>query len=154
MRLLLALALMVVTLPAHAQAPKTLTYFDAPAFDQQLADSLASKTQVSVEFPPGVPTANLPPRVSMWIAAVQNKGGKVNLAGAADGKEEQFVQALRPVLLSVISGFVGSAFPSVTDIGAFVKEYRLFRHLDAYDATLVYDRASGNLLRMGLLPRG
>jgi len=90
----------------------------------------------------------------MWVAAVQNKGGSVQVAGSKDGKQEQFVQLLRPIALSVVSGFIGSAFPSVTDVLGFLREYRLFKNLDGYDATLTFDRDSGHLVQMTLLPKG
>ena len=154
MRYLLALLLALWAGAVAAQPVRSLQFFDAPVFDQQLSDSLASKGQVQVQFPPGVALASMPPRVSMWVAAVQNKGGSVQVAGSKDGKQEQFVQLLRPIALSVVSGFIGSAFPSVTDVLGFLREYRLFRNLDGYDATLTFDRDSGHLVQMTLLPKG
>lgn len=154
MRYWLALLLALWAGVVAAQPARSLQFFDAPVFDQQLSDSLAAKGQVQVQFPPGVPLASMPPRVSMWVAAVQNKGGSVQVAGSKDGKQEQFVQLLRPIALSVVSGFIGSAFPSVTDVLGFLREYRLFRNLDGYDATLTFDRDSGHLVQMNLLPKG
>ena len=154
MRYWLALLLALWAGVVAAQPVRSLQFFDAPVFDQQLSDSLASKGQVQVKFPPGVPLASIPPRVSMWVAAVQNKGGNVQVAGSKDGKQEQFVQLLRPIALSVVSGFIGSAFPSVTDVLGFLREYRLFRNLDGYDAMLIFDKDSGHIVQMTLLPKG
>lgn len=153
MRYVLALLLALWVGAVAAQPVKSLQFFDAPVFDQQLSDSLASKGQVQVQFPPGVPLASMPPRVSMWVAAVQNKGGSVQVAGAKDGKQEQFVQLLRPIAMAVISGFVGSAFPSVTDVLGFLREYRLFKNLDGYNAMLIFDKDSGHIVQMNLLPK-
>ena len=153
MRLLALLAMLLWPGLAAAQPATSLQFFDAPVFDTQLSDSLASKGQVQVRFPPGVPMASLPPRVSMWVAAVQNKGGSVQVAGSKDGRQEQCVRLLRPIALSVVSGFIGSAFPSVTDVLGFLREYRLFRNLDGYDAMLVFDKDSGHLVQMNMLPR-
>ena len=153
MRLLALLAALLWSGLAMAQPVKSLQFFDAPVFDQQLSESLASKGQVQVQFPPGVALASMPPRVSMWVAAVQNKGGSVQVAGSKDGKQEQFVQLLRPIALSVVSGFIGSAFPSVTDVLGFLREYRLFRNVDGYNAMLVFDKDSGHLVQMTLLPK-
>ena len=154
MRQVLALLLALWAGAVAAQPVRSLQFFDAPVFDQQLSESLASKGQVQVQFPPGVALASMPPRVSMWVAAVQNKGDSVQIAGSKDDKQEQFVQLLRPIALSVVSGFIGSAFPSVTDVLGFLREYRLFRNLDGYDATLTFDRDSGHLVQMTLLPKG
>jgi hypothetical protein len=153
MRLPALLAALLWSGIAMAQPVKSLQFFDAPVFDNQLSDTLASKEQVQVRFPPGVPMASMPPRVSMWVVAVQNKGGSVQVAGSKDGTQEQFVQLLRPIALSVVSGFIGSAFPSVTDLLGFLREYRLFRNLDGYDAMLVFDKDSGHLVQMIMLPR-
>ncbi|MEY4679598.1 MAG: hypothetical protein ACO3DJ_20030 [Alphaproteobacteria bacterium] len=153
MRLLALLAALLWSGLAMAQPVKSLQFFDAPVFDQQLSDSLASRGQVRVQFPPGVPIASMPPRVSMWVAAVQNKGGSVQVAGSKDGKQEQFVQLLRPIAMSVISGFIGSAFPNVPDVLGFLREYRLFRNVDGYNAMLVFDKDSGHLVQMTLLPK-
>jgi hypothetical protein len=144
MRLLALLAALLWSGLAMAQPVKSLQFFDAPVFDQQLSDSLASRGQVRVQFPPGVPIASMPPRVSMWVAAVQNKGGSVQVAGSKDGKQEQFVQLLRPI---------GSAFPNVPDVLGFLREYRLFRNVDGYNAMLVFDKDSGHLVQMTLLPK-
>ena len=153
MRYVLALLLALWAGTVAAQPVKSLQFFDAPVFDQQLSESLALKGQVRVQFPPGVPLASMPPRVSMWVAAVQNKGGSVQVAGSKDGKQEQFVQLLRPIALSVVSGFIGSAFPSVTDVLGFLREYRLFKNLDGYNAMLIFDKDSGHIVQMTLLPK-
>jgi hypothetical protein len=152
-RLLLLLALLALPGVATADEVKTIQYFDSTAFDEQLSRALPEKGLVAVAFPPGVPISNLPPRVSMWVAAVQNKGGSVQVAAIADGKQEQYVQFLKPVLLSVFSGFVGSAFPGMSDISTFIREYRLFRNLDGYDALLSFDKDNGNLTKMTLVPK-
>jgi len=154
MRYWLALLLALWAGAVAAQPVRSLQFFDAPVFDQQLSDSLVSKGQVQVKFPPGVPLASIPPRVSMWVAAVQNKGGNVQVAGSKDGKQEQFVQLLRPIALSVVSGFIGSAFPNVPDVLGFLREYRLFKNLDGYDAMLIFDKDSGHIVQMTLLPKG
>jgi hypothetical protein len=153
MRYWLALLLALWAGAVDAQPVRSLQFFDAPVFDQQLSESLAAKGQVQVQFPPGVALASMPPRVSMWVAAVQNKGGSVQVAGSKDGKQEQFVQLLRPIAMSLISGFVGSAFPSVTDVLGFLREYRLFKNLDGYNAMLIFDKDSGHIVQMTLLPR-
>jgi hypothetical protein len=155
MKRLIAIAILLWSSLSVAQDhPVALQFFDAPVFDQQLSQALGSKGQVRVRFPPGVAMASMPPRVSMWVAAVQNKGGNVNVAGAKDGKQEQFVQLLRPIALPIISGFIGSAFPNVTDILRFLREYRLFQPLTGYDATLTFDRDNGHLVEMVLLHKG
>lgn len=153
MRYWLALLLALWAGAVDAQPVRSLQFFDAPVFDQQLSESLAAKGQVQVQFPPGVALASMPPRVSMWVAAVQNKGGSVQVAGSKDGRQEQFVQLLRPIAMSLISGFVGSAFPSVTDVLGFLREYRLFKNLDGYNAMLIFDKDSGHIVQMTLLPR-
>jgi hypothetical protein len=153
MRYLLALLLALWAGVVAAQPVRSLQFFDAPVFDQQLSDSLAAKGQVQVQFPPGVPLASMPPRVSMWVAAVQNKGGSVQVAGSKDGKQEQFVQLLRPIAMSIISGFIGSAFPNVPEALGFLREYRLFRNLDGYNAMLIFDKDSGHIVQMTLLPK-
>jgi hypothetical protein len=152
MKRLVAIAILFwSSLAVAQQQPVVLQFFDAPVFDQQLSQALGARGQVKVHFPPGVPMASMPPRVSMWVAAVQNKGGSVNVAGAKDGKQEQFVQLLKPIALPIISGFIGSAFPNVTDILRFLREYRMFQPLSGYDATLTFDRDSGHLVDMTLL---
>jgi hypothetical protein len=153
MRYWLTLLLALWAGAVDAQPVRSLQFFDAPVFDQQLSESLAAKGQVQVQFPPGVALASMPPRVSMWVAAVQNKGGSVQVAGSKDGRQEQFVQLLRPIALSVVSGFIGSAFPSVTDVLGFLREYRLFKNLDGYNAMLIFDKDSGHIVQMNLLPR-
>ena len=57
MRLLALLAMLLWPGLAAAQPATSLQFFDAPVFDSQLSDSLASKGQVQVRFPPGVPIA-------------------------------------------------------------------------------------------------
>jgi hypothetical protein len=47
--------------------------------------------------------------------------------------------------------FIGSAFPSVTDVLGFLREHRLFRNLDGYDAMLVFDDDSGQLIQMNIM---
>lgn len=139
---------------AAAQAPRTVQYFDSSVFDQQLTSALATKGQVQVKFPPGVPVASLPQRVNMWVAAVQDRGGNVQVAAMKDGRQEQFVQLLRPIAMSVISAFVASAFPSAKDVLGFLRENRMFKDLEGYDAMLSFDRDNGQLVQMSFIPKG
>jgi hypothetical protein len=41
----------------------------------------------------------------------------------------------------------------MSDISTFIREYRLFRNLDGYDALLSFDKDNGNLTKMTLVPK-
>ncbi len=138
---------------AQQRVAVRLTFLDSEVFDNQLSDALRRSTDGVTEIATPTPLKldNIPPRLNAWLAAVQQQQGVVTVRPKRtgdNGKDEQFVQLLKPVALSIVSAFVASFLPGKSEIAAvrdYLRDSKLYAPARGHHLTIYYDDNNGQI---------
>lgn len=119
-----------------ADAPATVTFLDSRIFDESLSRSLAAgHKEVTVETQAGVSIDRIPERMDKWLYTVSEANHKV----VAQPKET-------PQMRSI--GLVALIQAIATGTYGWLRENMTYAPARKYDATLIYDKATGNVERI------
>lgn len=121
-----------------------IVFFDSDIFDNELANGLSATPEKLAVKPAAPMTVNsVPPRLNAWMAAVQARGGRVQMVGRdpAAPQQQQFVSLLLPIASAALSALL----PDKQDILRFIKESRTYGQADGYDIRVFYVPGSGRI---------
>ena len=121
---------------------RPIAFIDSDVFDNDVARTL-SVTPDKVTVKPVAPmTVNaVPQRLNAWMAAVQGRGGNVQMVGRdpSAAQQQQFVSVLLPILGAALSGL----FPDKSDVRQHIRESRTYARAQGYDMQVVYVPGTG-----------
>lgn len=108
--------------------PDSLEFFDSFSFDRKLSRSLGMDyARVEVTFPAAITLNNIPERMDKWLAAVEESGGRVQVA------PESYDE--RGILEEIFTFFV-RAYEHLAGVC-------LYARAENYDALLLYEKPTG-----------
>lgn len=133
----LAAALLLAACATGSAPPKShITFMDSRIFDDELSDALdAGLDEVTVETGAGVTLGHIPERMDKWLYTVRDADRQV-VAQPSQGTAYRSI-GLAALLQAIATGTYGWLRDSIT--------YSPARN---YDATLIYDKASGKVERV------
>jgi hypothetical protein len=123
---------------------RPIAFIDSDVFDNDVARTLAvAPEKVTVTTVSPMTVNALPPRLNAWMAAVQGRGGNVQMIGRDPNaaQQQQFVSLLLPILSTALSGL----FPDKADVRQYIRENRTYAHADGYDMQIVYVPGTGTI---------
>ena len=146
-RIVLVLLLAACAPTKMADAPpvdpsKPIVFYDTAAFDTEVARTLAvTPDKISVQTVGPVTVNAVPPRLNAWMAAVQTRGGNVNMIGRdpAAPQQQQFLSILLPIATAALAVFL----PDKADIRQALRDSEVYGKADRYDMNVYYVPSSG-----------
>ena len=121
---------------------RPIAFIDSDVFDSDVARTLAVTPEKVTVKPVAPMTVNaVPPRLNAWMAAVQGRGGSVQMVGRGPNaqREQQYVGLPLPILVSALSAF----FPDKSDVRQYMRESRTYARAEGYDMQVVYVPGTG-----------
>ena len=123
---------------------RPIVFLDSDVFDVDLARSLSvTPDSVSVTAAGPMNVNAVPPRLNAWMAAVQSRGGAVQLVRRDPdaAQQQQFFTLLLPIVGSALSAL----FPDKADVRQYMRESRTYARAEGYDMRVIYSVGSGQI---------
>lgn len=118
---------------ASLAEPATLSFLDSRIFDANLSRALAAGyKEVTVETPAGVTLNSIPERMDKWLYAVSDANNKVV------SQARQDIQMRSIGLVALIQAIATGTY-------GWLRDEITYAPAKNYDATLVYDKETGNV---------
>ena len=122
---------------------RPIAFIDSDVFDNDVARTL-SVTPDRVTVKPVAPmTVNaVPQRLNAWMAAVQGRGGNVQMVGR-DPSAAQQQHAHELLLLPILGAALSGLFPDKADVRQHIRDSRTYARAEGYDMQVVYVPGTG-----------
>jgi hypothetical protein len=130
------------TRPVDPSLP--IAFLDSDTFDNDVARTLAVKPDSVVVKPAAPMTVNaVPPRLNAWMAAVQGRGGAVQMVGRdpAAPQQQQFLSILVPIAGAALAAI----FPDRADVRQYMRDSRTYARAEGYDMKVLYVPGTGRI---------
>jgi hypothetical protein len=123
---------------------KPITFFDSEVFDSEVSRTLAVAPETVTVVPAATVTVNaIPVRLNAWMAAVQARGGNVQMIGRdpAAPNQPQFISILLPIATAILAALM----PDKADIRQALRDSSVYGKTDQYDLKVYYVPGSGTI---------